>query len=144
MSIPLHQQLEAALADLRAHQSRIQAASERLAKTTGTARSKDRSVEVVVDSQGRLTSLKLNGAAYRKLAPAEFAARIVETIRAAQDAAAGQAAESMSGLMPTGLRFGPGPGPATDGTWDIDAMFAAAARAVREPLFAPNRTGAAS
>jgi hypothetical protein len=94
-----------------------------------------------------LTSLKLKGTGYRKLAPAELAARIVETVRAAQDAAARQASESVAGLMPTGLGpgFDLGPAaPATDGTWDIDAMFDAAARAVQEPLFTDNRTGGAS
>jgi DNA-binding protein YbaB len=145
MSTPFQQQMETALADLRAKRTRIQAASEQLAKTTGTATSKDRSVEAVVDNQGKLTSLKLKGTGYRKLAPAELSARIVETVRAAQDAAARQASESLAGLMPTGLGFGLGPAaPAADGTWDIDAMFDAAARAVQEPLFADNRTGGAS
>ncbi len=142
MSTPLHEQMETALADLRAQQARIQGASEQLAKTTGKATSKDRSVEAVVDNKGTLTSLKLKGTGYRKLAPAELAAKIVETVRAAQDAAAAQASEWLAGLMPTGLGFGLGPtAPAADGTWDIDAMFGAAARAVAEPLFTGDRTG---
>jgi len=145
MSTPLQQQMETALTDLRAQQTRIQAASEQLAKTAGTAQSKDRSVEAVVDNQGKLTSLKLNGTGYRKLAPAELAARIVETVRAAQDAACRQAFASLAGLMPAGFDapFGPA-APAADGSWDIDAMFAAAARAVQEPLFTDNANGGAS
>ena len=148
MSTPLQQQLEAALSDLRAQRTRIQEASEQLAKTTGTAISKDRSVEAVVDSNGKLASLKLNGTGYRKLAPTELAARIVDTVQAAQDAAARQAAGALTGLMPFALNFGLGPTtPGADGTWDIDAMFEAAARAVQEPLFdtaADRRNGTGS
>jgi hypothetical protein len=136
MSTPLQQQLEAALSDLRVQRTRIQAAGEQLAKTTGKAISKDRSVEAVVDNHGRLASLKLNGTGYRKLASTELAARIVDTVRAAQDAAARQAAGALTGLMPSALNFGVGPTtPPADGTWDIDAMFEAAARAVQAPLF---------
>jgi DNA-binding protein YbaB len=145
MPTPLQEQMEAALAELRAQRTRMQAASEQLAKTVGKATSKDRSVEAVVDNKGKLTSLRLKGTGYRKLAPAELADRIVETVRAAQDAAARQASESLAGLMPTGLGLGLGPAaPATDGTWDIDAMFDAAARMVQEPIFTDNRTGGAS
>jgi hypothetical protein len=148
MSTPLQQQLEAALSDLRVQRTRIQAAREQLAKTTGKAISKDRSVEAVVDNHGKLASLKLNGTGHRKLAPTELAARIVDTVRAAQDAAARQAAGGLTGLMPSALHFGVGPTtPAADGTWDIDAMFEAAARAVQEPLFdtvADRRNGAGS
>jgi len=136
MSTPLRQQLDAALANLRVQQTRIQAASEQLAKATATATSKDRAIEATVDSQGRLTALKLNGTGYRKLAPAELTARIVDTVRSAQDAAARQAADALTGLLPTDLGGGLGPGGSSDGGWDIDAMFEAAARAVQEPLFA--------
>ncbi len=147
MSTPLQQQLEAALSDLRVRRTRMQEATEQLAKTTGTAISKDRSVEAVVDNHGKLASLKLNGAGYRKLAPAEFAARIVDTVRAAQDAAARQAAGALTGMMPSAVNFGAGPTtPGADGAWDLDAVFEAAARAV-QPLFGPaadKRNGAGS
>ncbi|HVQ90339.1 MAG TPA: YbaB/EbfC family nucleoid-associated protein [Mycobacteriales bacterium] len=145
MSQTFQEQMEAALADLRGQQTRIQEASRQLAQITGKARSKDRAVEAVVDSQGKLTSLKLTGTAYRKLAPAELAARIVETVRTAQDAASQRAFESLGGLMPTGLGSALGAAaPAADGSWDIDAMFDAAARAVQEPLFTEGRTDDAS
>ena len=142
MSQTFQEQMEAALADLRGQQARIEAASKQRAQITGTARSKDRAIEVVVDSQGKLTALKLNGTGYRKLAPAELAARIVETVQTAQDAAAKQAFESLAGLMPTGFggAFGAA-APAADGSWDIDAMFDAAASAVREPLFKDGGNG---
>jgi DNA-binding protein YbaB len=140
MSTPLSQQLETALADLRVQQTRIKAASEQLSKATGTATSKDRAIEATVDSRGKLTALSLKGTGYRKLAPAELAARIVETVRSAQDAVSSQAAEMLTGLMPAGLGLDMGPTGLADGSWDIDSMFEAAARAVQEPLLGDGAT----
>ena len=134
MSTPLREQLDAALADLRAQQARIQAASEELNNATASTTSKDRSIEVVVDSRGRVAALKLKGTGYRKLAPAELADRIIDTIRSAQDAAARRATDTLAGLLPTGLGSGFGDGVSPDGTFDLKAVFDAAARTIREPI----------
>jgi DNA-binding protein YbaB len=113
-----------AIADLRAEQSRIQAATEQMSSITGSAVSKDRVVTATVDSQGRLVDLKLAGTRYRKLAPAELTASIVATVREAQDDAARAAATTLSGLLPAGL------GLPVDGDFDLEAMFDAAVSAV--------------
>jgi hypothetical protein len=136
MSTPFRQQLDAALANLRVQQTRIRAATEELAKATATAASNDHAIEATVDSQGKLTAIKLKGAGYRKLAPAELAARIVDTVRSAQDAAARRATDALTGLLPTDLGLGIAPTLSPDGSWDIDGMFEAAARVAQEPLFA--------
>jgi hypothetical protein len=141
MSTPLRQEIEKALADLQVQQDHIRTASQRLAKVTGSATSKDRTIEATVDSQGRLEAIKLKGTGYRKLAPAEFAARIVDTVRSAQEHAGRQAGDALTGVLPTGLDMGGGGGtgvPFGDGL-DLDGIFEAAARAVQEPLF-PERT----
>jgi hypothetical protein len=140
MSTPLQQQLESALADLRVQQTHLRAVSEQLARMTATATSKDRAIEAIVDSQGKLTALNLRGTGYRKLAPADFAARIVDAVRSAQDTAGRQAADALTGLMPTGLGLGMGPSVSSDGSWDVDALFEAAARAAQEPLFGGEAT----
>ncbi len=142
MSTPSHQKIEAALADLRVQQTRIREASEQLAKTTGTATSKDRAISATVDSQGKLTAVRLQGTGYRRLAPAEFAAALVDTIRSAQDVAARQATEALTGLLPTGLGLGIGSSVPSERGRHLDAMFEAAARAVREPLFADDAADA--
>jgi DNA-binding protein YbaB len=135
MSAQLDQQMNDILANLRAQQARIQAASERLGNASATATSKDHTIEAVVDSRGRITTLKLKGTGYRKLAPAELADRIMDAIRSAQDAVARQATDALAGLLPTGLGLGFGEGVSPDGTCDLDAMFDAAVRAVRNPIF---------
>jgi hypothetical protein len=140
MSTPLREQLDAALTDLRMQHTRIRTATEELSKATANATSKDRAIEATVDSQGKLTGLKLKGTGYRKLAPAELAARIVDTVRSAQDSAARRAMDALSGLLPAGLGLGLGPGLTPDRIPDIDGIFEAAARMAQEPLFADKAT----
>jgi len=130
MSSALRQQMEAAVADLNAQRERIREAGRRLSASSHTAASPDRSVEATVDAQGRLTGLALKGTAYRTLAPAEFADRIAQTVRAAQDAAAARSVATLSEYLPPRLRQ------AIDGTFDLDAMFDAAIEAGEGPLFA--------
>ncbi len=125
MPNPPEYDLEHAIADLRAEQARIQAASAHMASLTGSATSKDRMVTATVDSQGRLVDLKLAGARYRQLAPAELTSRIVETVRAAQEDASRASADALSGLLPDGL------GMPTGDDFDIEAMFDAAVAAAR-------------
>jgi DNA-binding protein YbaB len=117
--------LDDAIVDLRAEQARIQAATEHMSSITGSAVSKDRMVSATVDSQGRLTDLKVSGTRYRKLAPAELTTRIVATVQEAQDNAARAAATALSGLLPDGIGLPLG------GDLDLDAMFDAAVSAVK-------------
>ena len=125
MSNPAEYDLEHAIADLRADQARIEAATEQMSSITGSAVSKDRMVTATVDSQGRLVDLKLAGTRYRQLAPAELTTRIVATVREAQDNAARATATALSGLLPDGL------GLPVDNDFDLEAMFDAAVTAAR-------------
>jgi DNA-binding protein YbaB len=118
--MPKGYDLQAALADLRAEQERIKEASDRMAKVTGSATSKDRMISATVDSQGRLVALKLAGTRYRQLSPKELTSRIVEIVRSAQDDSARAGMTMMRELMPAGL------GVPVDGDFDLDAMFDAA------------------
>ena len=96
-----------------------------MATLTGSATSKDRMVTATVDGRGRLVDLDLAGTRYRRLAPAELTARIVETVRAAQEDAAHATATMLTGLLPDGL------GMPVDGEFDLEAMFDAAVTAAR-------------
>jgi YbaB/EbfC DNA-binding family len=128
MTNPLND-LDAALAGLRAEQTRIRAASDQMNAVTGSATSKDRMISATVDSRGRLVDLKLKGTRYRQLAPAELTARIAETVREAQDSAARTSAATLAGLIPPEL------GLPVDGEVDLDAMFEAALGAANLPIF---------
>ncbi|MGH3380328.1 MAG: YbaB/EbfC family nucleoid-associated protein [Actinoallomurus sp.] len=137
MSEPLNplNDLDAALAGLRAEQTRIRAASDQMNAVTGSSTSKDRMISATVDSRGRLVDLKLKGTRYRQLAPAELTARIAETVREAQDSAARTSAETLAGLLPPGL------GLPVDGEFDLDAMFEAAVGAANLPMFDDKKSG---
>ncbi|SDM43672.1 YbaB/EbfC DNA-binding family protein [Streptomyces sp. cf386] len=59
-------------------------AQQTLGRMSHTAESKDRSMSVTVNAQGRITDVKFRGTAYRSLPPAGLAALILETVTAAQ------------------------------------------------------------
>lgn len=122
MSTPLHNEMTAALADLREQQSRIAEALARLNSAETTVTSEDRLIQATVDGRGRLTGLKFSGRRWRDLAPHELAARLVEVVDRAQDKAATQTASLMSGLVPAGLD----PERLVGGDLDLDGLLEAA------------------
>lgn len=130
--------LAAALEELREHQARIREASDQMMKVTGSSKSADRIVTATVDARGRLVDLKLSGTRYRKMAPAELCARIVEAVQAAQDQAAEEASRMLNGLLPAGLGM-----PAVGEELDLDAIFEAAVSAAAGPMFTGDTTSPA-
>jgi YbaB/EbfC DNA-binding family protein len=130
MTSALHQEAAAALARLRQEQERIERTRREVAAATHSATAPDRSVEASVDSGGQLLSITLRGTAYRTLAPAEFADRVAQTVRAAQHAAAEQATAILARHMPPGMRE------MLAGGFDLGRIFEAAVEAGDAPLFA--------
>jgi len=100
MFTPLHNDMTAALAELRSAQERINDAVAKAQEVTATAATKDKVVSATVDGHGRLTGVTFRGSRWRDLAPKELGARIVEAVTQAQDEAAATTAELMSGLVP--------------------------------------------
>lgn len=122
MSTPLHNEMAAALAELREQQSRITEAVERLKSADATVVSEDRLISASVNGQGRITELKFAGRRWRELAPKELAARIVDVVTKAQDKAAESTNALVSGLMPEGVDLDR----LRDAGPDLDALFGAA------------------
>jgi DNA-binding protein YbaB len=127
MPEPREYDMQNAIAELRAEQARIRDAGKQMMSVTGTSTSRDKMVTATVDSRGRLVDLKLKGTRYRQLAPAELTARVVETVRAAQEDAARESASRLAGLLPAGL------GLPVDGEFDLDAMFDSAVAVATAP-----------
>ena len=123
--------MESALAELRQSQQRIQDAARSMTDTTASASSTDRMVEATVDGNGRLVGMKISGARYRQIAPAELSERIVRAVREAQDEAARRSAEAMASMMPAGLDLDQ----LLSGDLDLDGMFALAASELDAPVF---------
>ncbi|OLF17637.1 YbaB/EbfC family nucleoid-associated protein [Actinophytocola xanthii] len=120
MSAPLHNEMAAAMEQLRERQKELTAAVGRAQEVSESATSRDRMVKATVNGQGQLTELELKGRRWRDLAPKELSAKIVEAVGEAQRAAAAATHEVMTGLLPPGLDLerlrtsGP----------DLDGMFA--------------------
>jgi DNA-binding protein YbaB len=128
MSVPMPDDMDAALADLRAEQARIEQIDRQLSGTTTSSTSKDRMVTVTVDSQGQLVDLKISGTRYRQIAPAELTARILETAKQAQELARSKTMEAFSEMLPPGLAE------AMKGGFNLDGMIDAAVQAVNDPM----------
>lgn len=103
MTAPLHNELESALVRLREQQGELSAATMAIADAETTSLSKDRLVEATVDGRGRLTGLKLTGRRFRDLPAAELAARITETVRAAQEEQESRTVAALARFAPPGL-----------------------------------------
>jgi DNA-binding protein YbaB len=135
MSAPMQDQMEAALAELRAQQEKISEFSAAMAARTTEVTSKNRMISAKVDSQGKLVELSFKGNRYRQIAPAELGTLVVETVAKAQDIATKETMEAAAALMPEGMGL---PGAAGR---DVDGMFEAAMRLAEEPLFLDEGTG---
>ena len=122
MSTPLHNEMAAAMADLREQQSRISDALAGLQAVQATATSDDHLVEATVDGQGKLIGMAFSGRRWRDLAPKDLAARITDVVNRAQAKASQETASLVNGLMPAGMDLD---SLRTTGP-DLDAMFGAA------------------
>ena len=132
MSAPMDDQLEAALADLRAQREKINGFRATTADRKISATSQNRMVSVTVDSQGKLVDLALKGNRYRQLPPAELSALIVQTVREAQDTASKETMAAALALLPEGFGI---PG-ARRRKRDLDEMIEDALRMTEQPIFA--------
>ncbi|GLZ38945.1 YbaB/EbfC family nucleoid-associated protein [Actinokineospora sp. NBRC 105648] len=103
MSTPLHNEMAAALTELREQQAKITSAVDRVAASSTTAVSEDHVVEATVDGQGKVTGIKFTGRRWRDMAPKELAARLVEVIGRAQDQAAAATSGIFAEMMPGGM-----------------------------------------
>ncbi|MEU4556720.1 YbaB/EbfC family nucleoid-associated protein [Micromonospora violae] len=102
MSSPLNNRFEQAYAEFEEQKNAISEFEQRLAEKVSTLTAKNRAVSVTVDGQGDVVEIKFPTMAYRKMAPAELSALLVETI----DAARMQAREGTNELLQTFLPSG--------------------------------------
>ncbi|WP_406634973.1 YbaB/EbfC family nucleoid-associated protein [Amycolatopsis sp. WGS_07] len=88
---------------------------------TSTVTSARREVTATVGRTGELTELSFPTSAYKRMAPAELASVIVQTVSAAREKSIAAAAELMSPMLPPGIS-------AQDlmsGKADVNALFSA-------------------
>jgi DNA-binding protein YbaB len=130
MTTPMENDVQQALDEFERQRERIQRIRAEMAETSTTVRSKDRSIGVTVDSRGAVTAIEFGGTKFRRMAPTELGAALVETIQSARAAAMEQVAGAFQPVFPAST----GVAGLLSGTFDLDQMFAEALRVAREPM----------
>jgi hypothetical protein len=128
MTGPMHDRIEQAYAELDRQREALNEVRADLREGTFTATDKRRLFTVTVDARGELTGIRFLSGAYRGLAPADLAERLVAAVGEARAAAMAQAVGMFQGLLPE-LPMAQ----IMSGTLDLGAMFdEAVLRAERE------------
>lgn len=84
MSTGGHDLVGEAAKELRRQQARLKSIRKKLAATNTKISSRDRMVTVTISPNGDLKKIEFNSQKFRRMAPAELGAMLVETIRQAQ------------------------------------------------------------
>ncbi|MFI2378273.1 YbaB/EbfC family nucleoid-associated protein [Streptomyces sp. NPDC018964] len=84
MTEPIKERLARAMAQLEETRQAVDQAQQQLRTATVTVRSRDRSVEVTVNSQGHLGEVRFLGGKYRTMGAAQLSAAVAEAAHQAQ------------------------------------------------------------
>jgi DNA-binding protein YbaB len=98
--------VDAALAALAEERRRLEELQEKVAETSTVVHSKDRVLSATFDGRGELNTLTFNGTKYRRLAPAELAAMIKDTLAAGRSQALEKLGSMMGTVVLPGVKFG--------------------------------------
>jgi DNA-binding protein YbaB len=98
----LSDQIAEAMTNLRQHQQNLRTAQEQLQKRKTSATARDRSVTVVVGSQGELREITFHTDSYRQMAPKELSDLLVKLTTQAREEMAGIVAETFAPLSGMG------------------------------------------
>jgi DNA-binding protein YbaB len=92
-----------AVAELRRKQEQLQTVSSKLRETKTKVRSKDGAITVTLDGSGEVSSIDFNTTKFRRMAPAELGAALVETIRQARAQSREQVMSAYRSFIPAGV-----------------------------------------
>jgi DNA-binding protein YbaB len=91
------------MAELARTQERLQAVRTRLEKKPAKVTSKDGMITVVLDERGEVTSIAFNTAKFRRMAPAELGAALVEVIGKARAEGRDRVISAYRSFLPEGM-----------------------------------------
>jgi DNA-binding protein YbaB len=92
-----------AITELRRQQERLQAVRSQLREVKTKVRSKDGMITVTLDGSGEVSSIAFNTAKFRRMAPAELGAALVETIGQARAQSREQMVNAYRPFIPAGV-----------------------------------------
>jgi DNA-binding protein YbaB len=92
-----------AISELRQQQEKLQAVSSQLRETKTKVKSKDGMITITLDGSGEISSIDFNTAKFRRMAPAELGAALVDTIRQARTQSRDEVMKAYRSFSPSGL-----------------------------------------
>ena len=92
-----------AISELRQQQEKLQAVSSQLRETKTKVKSKDGMITITLDGSGEISSIDFNTAKFRRMAPAELGAALVDTIRQARARSRDEVMKAYRSFIPSGL-----------------------------------------
>jgi len=113
-----------AITELRRQQERLEAASTKVREVKTKVTSKDGMITVTLDGRGEIAAIAFNTAKFRRMAPAELGAALVETIGKARAEAREQVMSAYRSFIPEGI----GLDEMFSGKADLSGMFDDAVR----------------
>jgi DNA-binding protein YbaB len=103
MSAQPHESFEEAVNELRRSQERLQSLRGELQSKATKVTSKDGMVTVTLDGKSEVTSISFNSAKFRRMAPAELGAVLVETISRARGEGRSRVIDAYKSMFPKGM-----------------------------------------
>jgi DNA-binding protein YbaB len=134
-----HQAFEKAMAELAQTQERLRETRAQLAAKPTKVTSKDGMITMTLDGGGEVTEIKFNTAKFRRMAPAELGAALVDAFSRARAEGRARMIEAYRPFLPAGLD----PDQILAGKINVDGMFASARERSEQVFAAAQATGPA-
>ncbi len=124
MSSKPHESFQEALDELRRSQERLRSLRTDMQSKATKVTSKDGMVTVTLDGRSEVTSIAFNTAKFRRMAPAELSAVLVETISRARSEGRTRVIDAYRSMFPEGTDIDA----IMSGKFNVDKIFDDAAR----------------
>jgi DNA-binding protein YbaB len=119
-----HESFQEALDELRRSQERLRSLRDEMQSKATKVTSKDGMVTVTLDGRSEVTSIAFNTAKFRRMAPAELSAVLVEAISRARSEGRTRVIDAYRSMFPTGMDIDG----LMAGKFNVDKIFDDAAR----------------
>ncbi len=124
MSSQPHESFQEALDELRRSQERLRSLRGEMRSKATKVTSKDGMITVTLDGRSEVTGIAFNTAKFRRMAPAELGAALVETIGRARSEGRARVIDAYRGMFPKGTDIDA----IMAGKFNVDKIFDDAAR----------------
>lgn len=119
MSAQPHESFQEAVNELRRSQERLRSLRDQMQSKATKVTSKDGMVTVTLDGRSEVTSIAFNTVKFRRMAPAELSAVLVETINRARSEGRARVIDAYRSMFPNGMDLDA----VMTGKFNMDKMF---------------------